>query len=338
MDDLNEYNQSIDQTRSIKYGFEETRKLQKGLSGKNSFLDKIYQAVSGVFSKKETAMLTTSLRAVSSSSVLLEEETELFDDIDYALFDAKDGFSGDASELNALLDNFFEEKVVPEIQKNWEKIKQEALYPIDSLEEETKRAREIFKHAATASFPFIILGNGEIWQDEHLKGNVGILAAEPDAQVVSKLKRRLSDVYTPSQGMLPPMLKESVLTESVAQEKFFKKGSILCDEKWSILRNDMIILGGILGGKEFHLALPPGKLPTQENLWDEKSNRLRVFGREIAILSQAGYVLHSLPNKQGLVFTRGEETHIKNLQEIREFVASVSSKEQILQIFSSLIK
>ncbi|WP_257455491.1 hypothetical protein [Archangium lipolyticum] len=55
-------------------------------------------------------------------------------------------------------------------------------------------------------------------------------------------------------------------------------GSVLNQKGWWPMQNDAWLLGGAHGGRQFHLAKND---LTDADLWDAKSNRPTVLGREI---------------------------------------------------------
>ncbi|WP_153044888.1 hypothetical protein [Xenorhabdus mauleonii] len=63
------------------------------------------------------------------------------------------------------------------------------------------------------------------------------------------------------------------------------KGNVLKMDKWSLILNDIWVLGGIHRHADFHLESP--NIP--ENLWDSKDNRHIVTAREILGLLGSGY-------------------------------------------------
>lgn len=67
-----------------------------------------------------------------------------------------------------------------------------------------------------------------------------------------------------------------------------KKGGVLCDNSWNVIKNDAYMLGAIHAGKTFYLFRQENE-SLDEMLWDEKHNRPHMTGREIAMLYAAGY-------------------------------------------------
>lgn len=65
------------------------------------------------------------------------------------------------------------------------------------------------------------------------------------------------------------------------------RGAVLNESYWWPFFNDCWVLGGIHGGMEFHLGR--AGWPNDDELWDEDEGRPTMLGRELHILSLAGY-------------------------------------------------
>jgi hypothetical protein len=69
-------------------------------------------------------------------------------------------------------------------------------------------------------------------------------------------------------------------------------GGVLCDGSWSVFKNDAAMLGVIHSGRSCYTSqLNTGDFlkSMKKDLWDSENNRIKVLGREIAMLKASGY-------------------------------------------------
>jgi hypothetical protein len=237
-----------------------------------------------------------------------------------------------------------EEAIAKTVVSHWQLIKKEAPSEIPDMAREIESGLSIFQAAMKGSLPFLILGNADIRTDDKLIHNVGTIAGDPCAETIGRLKRAESapavligakdEAATPSPK---PHLVTALSVDGLA-ESHFSHGAVVCDTKWSLLRNDLVLLGAIHSGKECHLALPGGRLPTLENIWDPVDKRMRVFGREMAMLIHAGYKLAVMPNSKGLVFHKpcDIDTTEVTLESCRGFVNAIDRPEKLLDLIKDV--
>lgn len=145
-----------------------------------------------------------------------------------------------------------------DIQSHWASIVREDMgnpgkNPLDAA----RRAYDIYKNTYHGNLPFILLGANRIRENIPLVDNMGLVTAGHE-----KKKKNSQPI----------------------------QGSILGEKQWSQLINDVFILGGMHGGKEFHL-ISDGQFPALDSLWNAKKNCMRSLGRELAILKLSGYQL-----------------------------------------------
>ncbi len=231
------------------------------------------------------------------------------------------------------------------IGKHWDRIRLEAPTSLSDMRKEAEMAHSLYFSATKASLP-IVLGGSDIREDLHLLHNFGLIAGDPPQEIVRNLRRTCSapavlEIEGKSTHTTQPTVQSEMVTALKTEafaESHFTGGSVICDTGWSLLRNDMIILGGIHAGIEFHLAMPEGKWPSRENVWDDTSHRMRVFGREIAMLCHAGYQLKVLPNQMGYIFYKpcGVDTSSVTLESCRNYAETITAPEQILALLDSV--
>lgn len=185
---------------------------------------------------------------------------------------------------------------------------------------------------------FRVLGNN-LTDNHSIQASLGMFAVDPCPKAQRVLHKALSYPSMPSDAeskevskpltkcaSAPAMhahfsLREDMGTEhlfsmveqtarsSPAVKGYFSSGAILNDQNWTVPFNDAFLLSGIHEGIDFHIAIPTPK-PTEQNLWDSKANRPRVFARELAMLRAAGYTHHAeyKPDGEllGIVFRKSE--------------------------------
>lgn len=244
-----------------------------------------------------------------------------------------------------------------------------------ALQTETEKVFRIYEHALSPIIKHCVLGNADIRGDTHVLANFGFSATSPSPSMVKKVKDVLIDTGLFSSrsdsgfsspvgfrqergsvgGFAPPSAHPRSRTEAgqakelrktksagdipkpqIDNLSLFERGTVICDDDWSLLGNDAFILGGIHGGSTFHLGLK--KTPDQKNLWssDPAFPGPRVFGREILMLCHAGYRLKDFGGANGLCFYKpeGVDTSKVTLESCRAAVKKVENVYQILSIIS----
>jgi hypothetical protein len=171
----------------------------------------------------------------------------------------------------------------------------------------------IFKayvNANRAKIHDIILGSADLRTDNPLLQNFGTLSVTPEHNIAETVK-----FFESISGKRPSQR----LVRRLSQDHL-QRGSIVHDKDWHVFLNDAFMLGAIHSGKEFqikHIKVDDTpQLISDDQLWDEKANRFRVFGRELAMLSISGYIpaVYSIDGKRNLVFLPPEEsTKPKNM-------------------------
>lgn len=192
--------------------------------------------------------------------------------------------------------------------------------------------------ALDTNLPLLLLGGAEMRDDLALQTNFGVLATKP--QCNEKMIREIFKKVHPPKENANQSVKEVV-------KSHVTRGSIINESNWWIFRNDMFILGAIHGKREFHIARPKGNRPSEEMLWDAKTNRPRALGRELIMLKAAGYQRIDSPAREdyqeisslrkviGMVFAPPVEgPKILTLTEAREAIKQVKSVKDIQEIFS----
>lgn len=151
----------------------------------------------------------------------------------------------------------------------------------DPLAEE---CRVIYENARRSLVPFVLGGASLRTSEPHaiaIMCNFGVLAGEKN-QVPKQVK---SHRFFDGSGVN------------------LESGGVLCDGSWSVFKNDCAILGIIHAGRTCFISreeakdtdLAAGALEESDDidlsgeLWDTSESRPKVLGREIAMLSAAGY-------------------------------------------------
>lgn len=224
----------------------------------------------------------------------------------------------------------FNKLIRPTVREQWRDIRKEAQSPIQDMEEELDMAQKMFNNAFDSHLHCLILGNGNIRSDSLLLANFGIVAAESDTEAIKTAKKEMDEDVN-AKIQVQKLRGLSGRVENTVEDHF-QKGSILCDQKWSLLRNDAFILGAVFGGKQFHVAL---KEITTESFWAPGTDfPLRVFGREIVILCLSGYKLVEDPGGRGIIFMPPDEDQSVSLSQVREAIAKIKSPEQIRDLLA----
>ena len=115
------------------------------------------------------------------------------------------------------------------------------------------------------------------------EGKVAELVAE-GVKVTEELEAMVKVVKAAEEG--GQSIKVIGRLPDTAVAKDWAGHNVLDIPDWSIPKNDAWVNEGIKNGQDFYTASPL----TPENLWDSIANRETVYGREIRMLQDAGYV------------------------------------------------
>lgn len=113
-------------------------------------------------------------------------------------------------------------------------------------------------------------------------------------------------------------------------------GSIFCPLPWSLLRNDVFMLGATQSNHTFYVA---GHHPlTSSDVWDEDLNHMKTLGREITILHLAGYKQvcpDELISSYGATFVK-DKSHatVLKLSDFQSEIGKVKSAATILSFLN----
>lgn len=148
--------------------------------------------------------------------------------------------------------------------------------PIDRhrMEPEYTYGFRLYENARRGTLGILVLGDESIRSDETLLANLGATSVEPTAAA--------SDAIVGDNARLRRL-----------------RGAVLNERFWWPFFNDCWVLGGIHGGAEFHLGF--SAWPDDSALWDGRNRRPTMLGRELFILSLAGYEIVN-EGVLGLVF------------------------------------
>jgi len=126
-------------------------------------------------------------------------------------------------------------------------------------------------------------------------------------------------------------------------------GSILGERQWSLLINDVFMMGGIHSRKEVLLFLK--KDINRNMIWNDASCSLTTFGRELAILHFAGFKRGETLCKKEVIFHLPEDasdpdhitlpliwSHLKQIRDPEAILAFVNESECMGTFFSSSCK
>ena len=234
----------------------------------------------------------------------------------------------------------YEEAAKKEMKENWANITQESPKPNKAIkiQDGIEAACIIYRNGFLKTFfPFIILGGQEIRQssynsnkntvDHHLElfRNFGTVASQ------SQTNRK--DISTFFKEVYPKYKEKEFQTKSDdVVDSFILQGSIINESNWNILRNDMAMLGAVHGEKSFYISTKDGHIPNENEVWSESNNRPTAFGRELLLLSLAGYQLaeHSeLQYREPLILSNKNtpnQGEISKNEKNKSHINSVSQK------------
>jgi hypothetical protein len=184
------------------------------------------------------------------------------------------------------------------IKSHWASLYKEEGNPGKNPKEALARACALYDIILNQTSPFVVIGPG-VRSNAELKANIGLLNSS------SKEKKSSKEI------------------ECLAL-------AILGENPWSLLINDIFMLGVIHRACEVHLALPDGKMPTKDLLWDEKKKKFKPLGRELVILSVCHFQRIEAPECMGMIFAppqKSEDHATLTLSELRERISSLTVQE-----------
>lgn len=184
------------------------------------------------------------------------------------------------------------------IKNQWSDLNKEEGNPGKNPKDAFARACALYETILNQSVPFVLIGAG-IRNNLELRANIGLLT--------SSIQEK----------------KSSKETECLAL-------AILGENPWSVLINDIFMLGVIHRDCEVHLALPDGKMPAKEFLWNEKKGKFKPLGRELAMLLVCHFQRIDAPDKMGMVFVspqKSEDNAMVTLSELRNRISKITIQD-----------
>jgi len=146
---------------------------------------------------------------------------------------------------------------------------------------------EIMKNFGTTSGSTTTMERGTLFNDADAAINKDQVIET--AKEITRLNLIKSGTIADTQATLPPQYIAGL-------DSHIRNGSVLNDGFWWPLINDAWLIGGVHSLKRFHLALAD---VNSDLLWNSarrpKGPRLRMLGRELIGLYEAGYRLVGLP-------------------------------------------
>jgi hypothetical protein len=202
----------------------------------------------------------------------------------------------------------FEKDVI----KNWDSIKQvkPKWYSSNGLDQdfEIDDAYNLYANTKGSSLREMLLGDMQIRSELELLRNFGTTSGSETSMergtlygsknnkikvdhVSETIRQRLTTKKKQDTGNSTLSYKELQEVEQdlkLVQIELIRKGSVLNDGYWWPFKNDTWIIGAVHGLKVFHLATTDGVID-DALIWDKKSNRARMLGRELIGLYTFGY-------------------------------------------------
>jgi len=132
---------------------------------------------------------------------------------------------------------------------------------LQTLEQEFAYGYAMYTNARQGALGMMILGDESIRGEKELLENMGVTSVTPAGAA-------------------------KVIQGALADQRQ-TRGAVLNELYWWPFFNDCWVLGGVHGKMEFHLAFDGW--PADDQLWDAKNSRPKMLGRELLILSAAGY-------------------------------------------------
>lgn len=152
------------------------------------------------------------------------------------------------------------------------------------FEQELDYGYQMYQNCYKASLEMLVLGDESIRGDKQLLSNLGATSVEPSSPAAKAIKSK-----DPSR---------------------INHGAVLNERYWWPFFNDCWVMGGVHGKHEFHLG--HADWPDDAELWDASNARPKMLGRELLILSIAGYVVRK--SALGMVFYNNDHMKAFNLR------------------------
>jgi hypothetical protein len=179
------------------------------------------------------------------------------------------------------------------IRANWSTISKEKGNSGKNPNEASARACSLYHNVLNnKELPFVVIGAG-VRNDTQLTSNLGLVTSNP-----SKSNKKINHLG----------------------------GAILGENPWSVLMNDVFMLGVVNCARDVFLALQDGKIPDNSIFWDEKKQILNPLGRELATLLVCGYQRCKAPDSLAIIFmspNRCQEPSEITLKELRDRVSHI---------------
>lgn len=142
-----------------------------------------------------------------------------------------------------------------------------------TVEDQYAYGFSMYENARRSSLGLLVLGDASIRGDRDLLVNLGVSSVTADDAA-------------------------GVITGEEREERR-SRGAVLNELHWWPFFNDCWVLGGIHGRMQFHLGRE--QWPADHELWNGADGCPRMLGRELMILSVAGYALE-MAGSMGMVF------------------------------------
>ncbi|QRY79203.1 hypothetical protein JVX91_27155 [Pseudomonas sp. PDNC002] len=214
----------------------------------------------------------------------------------------------------------------------------------EQITNESAAAWRVYSNTKASTLDELLLGDLKLRSHVEIMNNFGTTSGSVTTLERGTLHGDGNQVIGPEQitaTIRKNMIASGIITETQTDKppayianvtRHFRNGSVLNDGFWWPLINDAWLIGGVHSFKRFHLALAS---IDEGLLWDSspkpKGPRLRMLGRELIGLHEAGYRLIGLPAwaiKKEHVDEEGQKT------ETRTPVASSSVRATIGYVFA----
>jgi hypothetical protein len=171
-----------------------------------------------------------------------------------------------------------------------------------------KKCWAIYNNAYDGELP-VLLGSNCMRFASELISNFGLISSVEHGcrDDVFKACEKVWEKYD-----LGRVAREDVARRGRAacKDDVVRKGSILCEKYWSVLLNDVAILGFAHAHRDCHLwdgerrrplSAPVGSGELKESeFWDDRAGRVRILAREILMLKSGGYFQAADPVEIGI--------------------------------------
>lgn len=150
----------------------------------------------------------------------------------------------------------------------------------------------IYKNVLESELGMLLFGRSGIREDRELIANFGLLSKDNLVQV-SNSKTTL------------------------------QKGAILCEKKWNIFVNDLVMHGVIMRNASCHF---PSRELKVSHVWDEHEQRPTVFGRELLMIASNGYIKIEIEGDEGVLENEDVEIAFAVPKEKRKDPSTMEAK------------